>query len=78
MNRLRRAADGDGNDDINFSATKANISTVFNYLRDHVAVDEQVLVFVTDHGSRHDDESYITLWGGSEILPRSLQMRSRR
>ena len=59
--------DGDGNDDINFSATKANISTVFNYLRDHVAVDEQVLVFVTDHGSRHDDESYITLWGGSEI-----------
>lgn len=59
--------DGDGNDDINYSATKANISTVFNYLRDHVAVDEQVLVFVTDHGSRHDDESYITLWGGSEI-----------
>ena len=59
--------DGDGNDDINYSATKANISTVFNYLRDHVNADEQVLVFVTDHGSRQNDESYITLWGGSEI-----------
>ncbi len=59
--------DGDGNDDINYSATKANISTVFNYLRDHVNADEQALVFVTDHGSRQNDESYITLWGGSEI-----------
>ena len=59
--------DDDGANDVNYSATKSNISTVFNYLRDHVSQSEQVLVFVTDHGSRYNNESYITLWNGSEI-----------
>ncbi len=59
--------DGDGNNDVNYSATKSNISTVFNYLRNHVSQDEQVFIFVTDHGSRYNNESYITLWNGSEI-----------
>ena len=54
--------DGDGTDDINYSATKSNISQVFDYLASHVSSDEQVLIFVTDHGAREDGKSYIWLW----------------
>ena len=54
--------DGDGTDDMNYSATWSNISTVFNYLRDHVTGDEQVFVFVTDHRVRKDGKSYVVLW----------------
>lgn len=59
--------DGDGTSDINYSASSANISTVFNFLRDNVSQDEQVLVFVTDHGFRSYNESYIWLWNGDSI-----------
>ena len=54
--------DGDGTDDINYSATKSNISQVFDYLASHVSSDEQVLIFVTDHGARENGKSYIWLW----------------
>lgn len=59
--------DGDGTSDINYPATSYEISTVFNYLRDNVGQDEQVLVFVTDHGFRPNDESYIWLWNGDSM-----------
>lgn len=59
--------DGDGTDDINYSATRSNLSNVFNYLRGQVKSDEQVLIFVTDHGARRNNESYICLWNGEEI-----------
>ena len=62
-----RDLDGDGTDDINYSATRSNLSKVFNDLKGKVKSDEQVFVFVTDHGSRHDGESYICLWNGDEI-----------
>ncbi len=54
--------DGDGTDDINYSATKSNITQVFDYLGGHVSSDEQVLVFVTDHGATDNGKSYIWLW----------------
>lgn len=54
--------DGDGADDINYSATKSNISKVFDYLGDHVTSEEQVLIFVTDHGATDNGKSYIRLW----------------
>lgn len=54
--------DGDGTDDINYSATKSNISKVFDYLGDHVTSEEQVLIFVTDHGATDNGKSYIWLW----------------
>ena len=59
--------DGDGTDDINYSATKSNISKVFSYLGNNVSSDEQVLVYVTDHGARQDNESYICLWNNTMI-----------
>lgn len=59
--------DGDGTDDINYSATRSNLSKVFNYLKEQVKSDEQVFVFVTGHGSRRNGESYICLWNEEEI-----------
>ena len=59
--------DGDGVNDINYAATKANITAVFNQLRNNVAANEQVLVFVTDHGARINGESYIDLWNNANI-----------
>ena len=54
--------DGDGIDDINYSATKSNISQVFDYLAGHVSSGEQVLIFVADHGATENGKSYIWLW----------------
>lgn len=59
--------DGDGIGDINYSATKSNITRVFNYLEDNVQSNEQVLIYVTDHGSSDDRESYICLWNDTMI-----------
>ena len=59
--------DGDGVDDINYSSTKSNITRVFNYLKDNVQSNEQVLVYVTDHGYRNNGESYICLWNDTMI-----------
>jgi len=59
--------DGDGTDDINYSATKSNISKVFSYLGNNVSSDEQVLVYVTDHGDMQDGESFICLWNNTKI-----------
>lgn len=59
--------DGDGTDDINYSATRSNLSNVFNYLKGQVKSDEQVLIFVTDHGGRRNNESYICLWNEDVI-----------
>jgi hypothetical protein len=56
--------DGDGNDDIQYAATKANISFVFNQLQQRVTTNENVFVFVTDHGG---EGSTITLWNGVKM-----------
>ena len=60
--------DGDGIDDINYSATKSNISEVFTYLGNKVSSDEQVLVYVTDHGDRQNGKASICLWNNTTIL----------
>ena len=59
--------DGDGNDDINYSATKSNISKVFSYLGNNVSSDEQVLVYVTDHGDIQNGKSFICLWNNTKM-----------
>lgn len=59
--------DGDGTDDINYSATKSNISKVFSYLGNNVSSDEQVLVYVTDHGDVQNGKSFVCLWNDTKI-----------
>lgn len=57
----------DGITDIDYSATKSNISTVFNTLRQNVQSGDNVFIYVVDHGARKNNESYICLWNNSEI-----------
>ena len=56
--------DNDGDNDIQYSATKTNISTVFNLLQAQSSSIEYLLVFVTDHGT----PSGICLWGENQIM----------
>lgn len=61
--------DGDNVADINYSATKSNISTVFNLLSSAVSVGDEVLVFVTDHGDLCEDSGMglVLLWNNETL-----------
>ncbi len=56
--------DGDGVNDIQYSATKSNIAVVFNTLRNRVTANDNVFVFVTDHGG---SGSTIALWNKEQM-----------
>ncbi|MFC5047656.1 T9SS type A sorting domain-containing protein [Aquimarina hainanensis] len=52
--------DGDGDNDIQFSATHANITSVFNTLSGILDEDDELFIFTTDHGGV--DTSGATAW----------------
>ena len=54
--------DGDGLDDIQYAATKANISSVFNTLSNLITNEDDVFIFTTDHGNVVNNQSILTLW----------------
>ena len=56
--------DGDGICDIDYSATKSNISNVFNQLANKVTSEDNLFVFTTDHG---EYGPYLCLWN-KEIM----------
>lgn len=79
--------DFDGKGDINYSATKNNIKYAINNLLSNsdITEDDQLLVFVTDHGGldRQKNESYIVLWNeellyANELAQLLSQFTSRR
>lgn len=56
--------DGDGDNDIQFSATRANITAVFNTLSGLLDSDDYLFIFVTDHGDQESgQDALIYLWG---------------
>lgn|GEM_PF-667111 len=61
--------DNDGDNDIQYSATKSNISTVFTNLSSLVSAGDEVLVFVTDHGLSNGNAG---LWNGATLSPYEL------
>ena len=61
--------DKDGVRDINYSATKSDISRVFNELKSRITSIDHLLVFVTDHGS---SDGRICLWGDQLMSPEEL------
>lgn len=61
--------DGDGTDDIQYSATRANIYSVLTQLSSTLEKDDHLFFFVIDHGGSNDGESssYINLWGNEKL-----------
>lgn len=60
--------DGDGTSDVQYSATYANVSNVFSALHNIITEDDNVFVFVTDHGGNGDGTgSTIALWNKYEM-----------
>lgn len=61
--------DGDGNNEIEYSATRGNVQSVLNTLSNKLQEDDHLLFFVIDHGGSKDylSKSYIWLWNG-EVL----------
>ena len=55
--------DGDGLCDIDYSATSSNLYSVFASLSNTLTEGDNLFIFVTDHGDRLYDTSYICLWG---------------
>jgi len=63
--------DGDDDEDIMYSCTLANIESVFEDLSNVLTTEDQLFIFVTDHGSRVDRievSSTIVLWESPEDL----------
>jgi len=59
--------DGNGSNDIDYAATKANLTTVFNSVASTIAANGKFFFYATNHGG--DDagahKSNLTLWGES-------------
>jgi len=65
--------DDDGDNDTGFSATAANITTVFNQLAQDLDGDDILYIFTTDHGDStdacpyDDPDSTMNLWNSTSI-----------
>ena len=62
--------DNDGDNDIQYSATKQNITKVFNLLKSRISSVKHLLVFVTDHGN---PGGKICLWNEKEMTAAELK-----
>ena len=62
--------DNDGDNDIQYSATKQNITKVFNLLKSKNSSVKHLLLFVTDHGS---PGGRICLWNETELTAAELK-----
>jgi len=55
--------DEDGDDDIQYSATKANIANVFNALQAILDPEDSLFIYTTDHGSQEaGQDALLLLW----------------
>lgn len=56
--------DGDGDDDIGYAATKADISIVFDELAQKMTSEDFLFIFTTDHGGvSSNGRVFMCLWG---------------
>lgn len=61
--------DGDGTNDVQYRANRTSITSVFNSLSLLVSPGDEVLVFMTDHGS---SSGYFCLWDHEALFPNQL------
>lgn len=60
--------DGDGNDDVDYAATKANVDGVFNMLADNLSENDILFVYVTNHGGYESGQDvFFCLYYGQRI-----------
>lgn len=61
--------DFDGINEISMAATKANVRTVLSNLSEIMKKDDQLFIYVMDHGGTLDNKnrSFINLWGAEEL-----------
>ena len=66
--------DGNGTNDIQYSATIANISNVFDKISQNIAKQDNLFVYITDHGGKSTIPagSYISLWNFVTYYPYQL------
>ena len=64
--------DGDGVADIQYAATKSNISTVFTLLQQRMVSTDNLFVYITDHGGENNNGSFIYLWDDETMTPSEL------
>lgn len=56
--------DGDGDNDIQYAATRTNVTTVFNTLQGILTSNDNLFIYTTDHGGQSSgDDVYLNLWG---------------
>lgn len=61
--------DGNGTPDIQYAATKANITAVFNELSGKLSSDDDLFIFTTDHGGSGSNGVYLVLWNSVLFYP---------
>lgn len=62
--------EGDGRSDIKYPASSIGISATFNELAKNLKAGDNVVFFITDHGSKYDG---IILWNGEDYSVSQLQ-----
>lgn len=60
--------DGDGIDDIQYAATRANIFRVFNQLANNLTTDNNLFVYTMDHGDIENNHCYLCLWENEKLF----------
>ena len=69
----RTDLDGDGQPDLHLAATRQDIDDTFRQLSVSLTADDQLFVFITDHGERSsDDDVCLWLWGDEKLGPDAL------
>mgnify|MGYP005751976905 FL=1 len=66
--------DGDGTSDIDYAATRENVTSVIKELSSKMTDKDHLLLFVVDHGGydKQKQQSYICLWGDAKLYPDEL------
>ena len=60
--------DGDGDDDIEYSATLTHIEQVFTELAASLSASDQLFIYTTDHGGQQSGQDcYLNLWNLQEL-----------